>query len=253
MISENNTINSLAAEEAIISQPVVTLTKDEQSLLLGLQEAGAYFGRKHSIINPKMLPYLSSQQRSIDIIDLAKTAQAITQAVAFLRDLHGKGKRVIVIGAMPAAWEAVEKMAKNFGWFYVGKRWLGGTLTNFKTIGKRLERFEELLALKASEERWKKYSASDRSRMQRQLRKMENELTGLRKMSELPGALFIVDPTVKNHHTALREAKILKIPVIALLSSNGNPDEVDLVIPANCRSKKSIDYVFDKITELIKA
>lgn len=235
-----------------INSSAQTLSQEEEAFLKDLAQAGAHFGRKHSILNPKMKPYISGQQRTIDIINVIKTAEGIKKAAAFLKQLYQEKKKVIVIGTMPAAWEAVEKLASRWNWFYVNKRWLGGTFTNFKTIHQRLERFEELLSLRQDVERWKKFSSSDRSRMHRTLEKMQRELTGLRKLSELPGAIFVVDPTIKNHSTAVREANRLKIPVVAILNTNGDPDETAVHIPANNRAKRSIDFVVDKIIELMQ-
>lgn len=196
-----------------------------------LLEAGVHFGHQTSRWNPKMKPYIFGARNGIHIIDLQKTVQLFQQAYAFVRDVAARGGAILFVGTKKQAQDAVREEAERCGMFYVNNRWLGGTLTNFQTIKQsidRLKKCEEILADAAMVEALTK---REMLRIQRERDKLMAALGGIKNMRKLPDALFVIDP--KKEEIAVREANKLRIPVVAVIDTNCDPELVDYKIPGN--------------------
>ena len=202
-----------------------------------LLEAGVHFGHQTRRWNPKMRPYIYGQRNGVHIIDLQKTAKALVEATRFISTTVGRGQSVLFVGTKRSAQEIVAEEAKRCGMFYANNRWLGGTLTNFQTVRKSIERLNQLERAR-DEGRFEMLSKKDALQLHREIAKMNKSLGGIKEMRGVPGAMFIVDP--KREYIATREAVKLKIPVIALCDTNCNPDGIDYVIPGNDDAIKSI-------------
>ena len=206
-------------------------------LVKDLIEAGVHFGHRTSRWNPKMRPYIYGRRNLIHIIDVRETIRGLLRARKYLQQVAQGGSLVLFVGTKRQASETIEREAKRCGMPYVNDRWLGGTLTNFRTIRSRLARLEELEALRASEE-IATYSKKMQSALAREYRKMYRNLNGIRTMNRLPECLVVVDP--KKERNAVREARKLGITTVALIDTDSDPDEVDLPIPGNDDSIRSI-------------
>ena len=211
-----------------------------------LIDAGIHFGHPASRWNPKMAPYIYGRRNFIHIIDLKETVKGILRAKKFLTRLVAEGKDVIFVGTKRQARAAIEQEATRCLMPYVSYRWLGGTLTNFRTIRSRLGRLDELDNLTESGE-INRYSKKMISALQREQRKMKRNLEGIRKMERLPGALILVDPVREKN--AVREAKKLGIPVVALADTEANPDDLTVVIPGNDDAMRAIEIVIKHLAE----
>jgi len=193
-----------------------------------LLEAGAHFGHKSEKWNPKMKPFIFTKRGGIHIIDLTKTKEKLEQALDFVKKISEQGKVLIFVGTKKQAQEIIKTEAIRAGMPYVNERWLGGTFTNFQTIIKQLKK---LITLREDKEKgeWDKFSKKEKSLKQKQLEKLEKSIGGLEKLRELPSALYVVDST--REHLAIKEAKKMNIPAIAIVDSNGDPNDVDYPIP----------------------
>jgi small subunit ribosomal protein S2 len=211
-------------------------------------EAGVHFGHRTSRWNPKMRPYIYGRRNKIHIIDLRETVRGLLRAQKYLARVAAQGSLILIVGTKRQASSAVEAAGKKTGMPYVSERWLGGTLTNFRTIRGRLKRLEELEALEATGE-INNYSKKQQSRISRELRKMKRNLDGMRAMNRLPEVIFVVDPT--KEHNCVKEARALGIKVVALIDTDSDPDQVDLAIPGNDDSMRSIDIILKHIAEAI--
>ncbi|MGI9014100.1 MAG: 30S ribosomal protein S2 [Phycisphaerales bacterium] len=210
------------------------------SLVRDLIEAGIHFGQRSSNWNPKMGAYIFGTRKQIHIIDIKETVKGLLLAKKFVQRVTGDGKDVLFVGTKRQARASIERHAADMKMPYVIERWLGGTLTNFRTIRERLKRLIELENLVESGE-IQNYSKKMESQLTRELRRIKRNLEGIRHMDKLPGCLVVVD--VNREVNALREAANLGIPTIALIDTDGNPDMVDLPIPGNDDSMRSIDVV----------
>ncbi len=219
------------------------------SLVRDLIGAGIHFGQRRSNWNPKMKPYLFGVRHRIHIIDIRQTLRGLLLGKKFVQRIVSEGKDVCFVGTKRQARAAVEKYAIEVSMPYVVERWLGGTLTNQRTIRERLKRLEELEQLVESGE-IENYSKKMTSQLLREKRKITRNLQGVRNMSKLPGALVVID--VAREVNALREARGLVIPTIALVDSDGDPDLVDIPIPGNDDSMRSIDVVVRELCEAVK-
>ncbi|RLC32045.1 MAG: 30S ribosomal protein S2 [Deltaproteobacteria bacterium] len=211
-----------------------------------LLEAGFHFGHRTRRWNPKMKPYIFGARNGIHIIDLQKTVRLFETTYKFVVKLVSEGYSVLFVGTKRQSRDAVLEESERCGMFYVKNRWLGGTLTNFQTIQKSVTRLKELEAMKrdGSINRYKK---KEILKMEKELAKLEKNLGGIKDMDELPGAVFVVDP--KRDKIAVREARKLKIPVIAIGDSNCDPDEIDFIIPGNDDAIRSIRLICSKIAD----
>ena len=219
------------------------------SLVKDLIEAGIHFGQRRSSWNPKMAPYIFGTRNKIHIIDIRETIKGLLLAKKFIQRTVAEGKDICLIGTKRQARAPVEKCAQELGMPYVIERWLGGTLTNFRTIRDRLKRLEELERLVESGE-IETYSKKMTSQLTREKNKITRNLQGIRNMNKLPGALFVVDVT--REVNALREARSLGIPTICLIDTDGDPDMADIAVPGNDDSMRSIEVIVREIAEAIK-
>ncbi len=196
-----------------------------------LLEAGAHFGHQTNRWNPKMKPYIFTSRNGIHIIDLQKTAKLFTEACEFITKVVEDGGKIIFVGTKRQAQESIEEEAKRCGMPYVNRRWLGGTLTNFKTISKSIEKLRKLEELSKDEEFMSKLSKKDRAKFEKKLQKLRKNFGGIKDLYDLPQALFVVD--IKKEYIAVHEARKMGIPTVALVDTNCDPEEVDYVVPAN--------------------
>lgn len=217
------------------------------SLVQDLIEAGIHFGQRSSGWNPKMQPYIYGKRNGIHIIDIKETVKGLLLAKKFIAKTVAGGKDVCFVGTKRQAKGVIEQRVGDAEMHYVTERWLGGTLTNFRTIRARLKRLEELESIE-QEDNFQSYSKKMESQLRREMRKIKRNLDGIRRMQKLPGALVVID--VRREATALREAKKLGIPTICLIDTDGDPEATDIPIPGNDDSMRSIDVV---VRELCKA
>ena len=214
------------------------------SLVQSLIEAGIHYGHRTSGWNPKMTPYIYGKKNGIHIIDVRETIKGLLLAKKFITRTVAEGKDVLFVGTKRQARPAIEAACEESGMHYVTERWLGGTLTNFRTIRARLKRLEELEVLMDSEE-WASYSKKMASQLTRERRKIHRNLSGIRNMDRLPGALVVID--VRREANALREARSLGIPTVCLLDTDGDPDMVDIPIPCNDDAMRAISIVLNEL------
>jgi small subunit ribosomal protein S2 len=201
-----------------------------QISMKALLESGVHFGHQTKRWNPKMKPYIFAARNGIYIIDLQKTLKYTKEAVQFVRNIVRANKKMIFVGTKKQAKEAIKEEAIRCGMPYIAHRWLGGTMTNFYTIRKRIDRLKELEEMEATGG-FDKYPVKERMNMQKELKKLRDTLEGLKDMDTLPGALFIID--VKREENAVKEGNKLSIPVVAIVDTNCDPENIDVVIPAN--------------------
>ena len=202
-----------------------------------LLEAGVHFGHQTRRWNPKMKRYIYGQKNGVHIIDLQATARGLIEACRFIATTTAQGKSVLFVGTKRAAQEIIMEEAERSQMFFVNHRWLGGTLTNFQTVKRSVERLNALERAH-SEGRFEVLTKKEALELTREVEKMERNLGGIKAMRTLPGAIFVVDP--KKEHIAIREAQKLRIPVVALCDTNCDPDGISYVIPGNDDALKSI-------------
>lgn len=210
--------------------------------------AGLMYGHKKSKTNPKFKQYIHTNRNDIEIIDLEQTLSVLESAAEFIKQQIKEEKSVLLVASQPAAKEAIENLAKKFNFSYINEKWIGGLLTNFKIVSQRIEYFKKV---QADFERgaFEKYTKKERVVINRNIHRMKKMFTGLENMTKLPDVIFIVDPSLKGHTTAVREARKIKIPIVAVLDSDDDPDLVNYPIPANDHTKMSIDWIINKIIE----
>jgi len=223
---------------------------DQKSLAKELVEAGVIFGQRRSNWNPKMKPYIYATKNGVSIIDIKETIKGLLLAKKFIAKTVASGKDVCFVGTKRQARGAVEQYCAESKMPYVTERWLGGILTNFRTIRERLRRLEELEKL-AETGSIKNYSKKMESQLAREQKKIHRNLNGLRTMGKLPGAIVVVDTT--RELNALLEAKSLGIPTICLIDTDGNPDLADIPIPGNDDSMRSIDIIIRELCAAAQA
>jgi small subunit ribosomal protein S2 len=217
-------------------------------LVKQLIEAGVHFGHRASRWNPKMRPYIYARQNLIHIIDVRETIRGLLRAKKYLEQVSTGGSLVLFVGTKRQAGETIEREALRCGMPFVSDRWLGGTLTNFRTIRNRLARLEELEKVRGSDQ-LATYSKKMQSALTREYRKMYRNLNGMRTMNRLPECLVIIDP--KKERNAVREAQKLGITTVALIDTDSDPDVVDLPIPGNDDSIRSIELVVQQLADAI--
>lgn len=218
------------------------------ALVRELIDSGVHFGHRASRWNPKMAPYIFGKRNSIHIIDIRQTVLGLLRAKKFLAAIVSQGHDVLFVGTKRQARDIVEKQARRVEIPFVNERWLGGTLTNFKTIRSRLARLEELEALEETGE-INSYSKKMKATLERERHKIARNLDGIRKMSRLPGALVLFD--VKREHIALKEARKLGIPTVCLVDTDSDPDDVDIVIPGNDDAMRAIELVTFQLADAV--
>jgi small subunit ribosomal protein S2 len=213
-----------------------------------LIEAGVHFGHRASRWNPKMRPYIYGRRNLIHIIDVRETIRGLLRAKKYLRQVAAGGSLILFVGTKRQASEPVEREGARCGMPRVSDRWLGGTLTNFRTIRNRLSRLEELETLMKSEQ-FETYSKKMQSALKREFRKMYRNLNGIRTLNRMPECLVIIDP--KKEHNAVREAIKLGIATVALIDTDCDPDKIDLPIPGNDDSIRSIEIVMEQLADAV--
>lgn len=211
-----------------------------------LLEAGCHFGHQGRRWNPKMKPYIFAKKEGVHIFDLEKTAAGLVKSMDFLRESVGQGKQVVFVGTKRQAAAIVEEESRRAGFPFVSTRWLGGTITNWEEIKKRLERLKDLEAKKNRGE-YKHYTKKENVLIDREIAKLDRFFGGLRQLIDIPGVLVIID--VRKEIAAVREARRKGIPVVALVDSNADPDLVDYVIPGNDDAVRSIKLIVSKLTQ----
>ncbi|MEX0677066.1 MAG: 30S ribosomal protein S2 [Pirellulales bacterium] len=217
-------------------------------LVKQLIEAGVHFGHRASRWNPKMRPYIYARQKLIHIIDVRETIRGLLRAKKYLKQVASGEGLVLFVGTKRQAGDTIEREAERCRMPYVSDRWLGGTLTNFRTIRNRLTRLEELEALRSSEQ-LDTYSKKMQSALTREYRKMYRNLNGIRTMHRLPECLVVIDP--KKERNSVREAQKLGITTVALIDTDSDPDVVDLPIPGNDDSIRSIELIVHQLADAI--
>ncbi len=214
------------------------------SLVQDLIESGIHFGQRTSGWNPKMKPFIYGKRQSIHVIDIRETVKGLLLAKKFISKTVADGKDVCFVGTKRQAKEVIEQRVPTCGMHFVTERWLGGTLTNFRTIRSRLKRLEELEAIEANDN-FASYSKKMESQLRREMKKIKRNLDGLRNMHKLPGVMVVVD--TKREMNALREARKLGIPTICLIDTDGDPDLADIAIPGNDDSMRAIDVILREL------
>ena len=205
-----------------------------------LLENGVHFGHRTRRWNPKMKPYIYTNRNGVYIVDLNQTIEQIEEAYAKLKEISENGGKVLFVGTKKQAADVIEEQALRSGSFYVNKRWLGGLLTNFRTIQKRVKRLVEIEEMEASG-KIEVYTKKEQANLRKEKAKLESSLGGIKEMKKLPDAVFIIDP--KEEHNAVAEAKKLGIPVFAMLDTNCDPDDATYPIASNDDAARSIKLV----------
>lgn len=213
-----------------------------------LLEAGVHFGHQTRRWNPKMSRFIFTERNGIYIIDLQKTVKQIEEAYEFVRNIVADGGRVLFVGTKKQAQEAIESEAKRSGQFYVSQRWLGGMLTNYKTIRRRIERLKRL-ELMEEDGTFQRLPKKEVIKLRRERERLEKFLGGIKDMEKTPDVLFVIDP--KNEKIAVNEAKILGIPVVGVVDTNCDPDEVDFPIPGNDDAIRAVKLLTGTIANAI--
>lgn len=213
-----------------------------------LLESGAHFGHRTSSMHPKMGEYVFGQRNGVHILDLAKTRQRLEEALNFVKEIASKGGVIIFVGTKPQASSIIEKCALEAQMPYVHLRWIGGTLTNFKVVSDMIKKFKKLKQDMEKGE-LEKYTKKEQLEFSREIKRLEELVGGLERLEKLPDALFIVD--VREENIAVREARRLNIPVLAIVDTNSSPDGVTFPIPANDDGTKSIEFLVRLVKDAI--
>lgn len=213
-----------------------------------LLEAGVHFGHQTRRWNPKMRQYIFTERNGIYIIDLQKTVKKIDEAYFFVRDIAMSGKSILFVGTKKQAQESIESEAKRCNMFFVNQRWLGGMLTNFVTIRQRIARLNRIDDMEARGD-FDVLPKKEVIKLNLEREKLEKNLGGIREMKNLPGALFVVDP--RKEHIAIAEARALGIPIVAIVDTNCDPDEVDYVIPGNDDAIRAVKLIAGKMADAV--
>ncbi len=213
-----------------------------------LLEAGVHFGHQTRRWNPKMAPYIFTERNGIYIIDLQKTVKKVEEAYYFIRDIAAAGEEVLFVGTKKQAQDSIKEEAERVGMYFVNARWLGGMLTNFKTIQKRIARLEQITQME-TDGTFEALPKKEVIKLLAQKEKLEKYLGGIKTMKKIPGAMFVVDP--RKEKIAIAEAKKLGIPVVAIVDTNCDPDEVDYVIPGNDDAIRAVKLIASTMADAI--
>ncbi|MDD4833529.1 MAG: 30S ribosomal protein S2 [Lutispora sp.] len=213
-----------------------------------LLEAGVHFGHQTRRWNPKMAEFIFTERNGIYIIDLQKTVKKVEEAYEFIKEVAASGKSILFVGTKKQAQESIESEAVRCDMYYVNQRWLGGMLTNFKTIKKRIERLNELDKME-NDGTFDVLPKKEVIKLRLEKEKLEKNLNGIKNMDGLPGAIFIVDP--RKEKIAIQEAHILGIPVVAIVDTNCDPEEVDYPIPGNDDAIRAVKLLTSKIADAV--
>ncbi|MDA1475514.1 30S ribosomal protein S2 [Bacillus changyiensis] len=213
-----------------------------------LLEAGVHFGHQTRRWNPKMKRYIFTERNGIYIIDLQKTVKKVEEAYNFTKNLAADGGKILFVGTKKQAQDSVKEEAERSGMYYVNQRWLGGTLTNFETIQKRIKRLKDIEKMQENGT-FEVLPKKEVVQLKKELERLEKFLGGIKEMKELPDALFIIDP--RKERIAVAEARKLNIPIIGIVDTNCDPDEIDVVIPANDDAIRAVKLLTSKMADAI--
>ena len=213
-----------------------------------LLEAGVHFGHQTRRWNPKMKRYIFTERNGIYIIDLQKTVKKVEEAYNFTKNLAADGGKILFVGTKKQAQDSVKEEAERSGMYYVNQRWLGGTLTNFETIQKRIKRLKDIEKMQENGT-FDVLPKKEVVQLKKELERLEKFLGGIKEMKELPDALFIIDP--RKERIAVAEARKLNIPIIGIVDTNCDPDEIDVVIPANDDAIRAVKLLTSKMADAI--
>ena len=213
-----------------------------------LLEAGVHFGHQTRRWNPKMAKYIFTERNGIYIIDLQKTVRKVDEAFNFIRSVAQEGKKVLFVGTKKQAQEAVKEEAVRAGMFYVNERWLGGMLTNFQTIQKRIKRLKQLEQME-QDGTFEVLTKKEVLALRHEMERLEKFLGGIKEMNRLPGALYVVDP--RKERIAVAEARKLGIPIVAIVDTNCDPDEIDYVIPGNDDAIRAVRLLTGRMADAV--
>ena len=205
-----------------------------------LLEAGVHFGHQTRRWNPKMAPYVFTERNGIYIIDLQKTVKMLEEAYSFVRETSANGGTILFVGTKKQAGESIREEATRCGMYYVNARWLGGMMTNFKTIRRRIDRLGQLKAME-EDGTFERLPKKEVVKLQLEIEKLEKYLGGIKNMKKLPSAMFVVDP--RKERIAVSEARKLGIPIIAIVDTNCDPDEIDYIIPGNDDAIRAVKLI----------
>lgn len=226
--------------------------KIDSELLMEMMKAGLMFGHKKSKTNPKFKKYIFITRNGVEIIDLIKTVELIEKAAEFLKSQIKEGKMILLVATQPAANLVMKSLAEKFNLPYVKNRWVGGLITNFKVISQRIEFFKKTKADMESGE-FNKYTKKERVVINKNIDRMKKIFEGLETLTKAPDALLVIDASIKGHATAIREARLKNIPIVAIIDSDDNPDFINYSIPANDHAKDSIEWVINRIDKQLTA
>ena len=213
-----------------------------------LLEAGVHFGHQTRRWNPKMAQYIFTERNGIYIIDLQKTVKKLNEAYLFIRDLSAEGQEVLFVGTKKQAGDSIREEAERAGAHFVNARWLGGMLTNFKTIRRRIARLEQLRKMEA-DGTFDRLPKKEVVKLNLEIERLEKFMGGIKNMNRLPGAIFVVDP--RKEKIAVAEAHKLGIPVVAIVDTNCDPDEIDYVIPGNDDAIRAVKLIAGKMADAV--
>ncbi|TRZ80906.1 30S ribosomal protein S2 [bacterium] len=222
--------------------------KKNQDKIDALLKLGIQFGHKKSRCHPSMMPYIYGKRNDMYIIDIEKSQEKLQEALKFIQSLIKDDKKIVFVGTKPNVKKYLEKIAKENNLFYIINRWIGGTLTNFNTIKKRLDYYKEL-EIKEKSDDFKKLSKKERRQITKEIEKLDKSWAGLKEMTKLPDALFLLD--VPNNYLAIKEAKNKGLHTIGICDTDANISQIDYLIPANDDALPAIKYIMGEVVEAI--
>lgn len=222
----------------------------DAGLMEEMAKAGILFGRKRTRTNPRMKKYIFTTRNGMEVFDLTQTIDLVERAKEFIKEVSKSGRPILLVGTEPAASEAVKGLGERFGLPFVIERWLGGTLTNFESLNKRLNYY---MTLKSDKETGKldKYTKKERVVIEKEIERLTRLFGGLERLSQLPGAVIVFGADA--HEIAIAEARRMKIPVVAVANTSANPDAIDYIIPANDNSRLSAVWIADAVAQALEA
>ncbi len=243
--NQNIKLENEIAEE-IIDSVESKASEADIFLIKEMINVGLVYGHKKSRTNPKFKKFVFTTRNGMEIIDLSKTLSMLDSAAQFLKNQIKEGKMILLVATQPAAWDAMEGLAKKFNMPYVKNKWIGGLITNFKVLSGRIEHYKKTqLGMEKGE--FDKYTKKERVMINKDVAKMKKMFGGLENLTKSPDAIFLIDTSIKGHNTAMREAIKMKVPIIGIIDSDDNPDMINYPIPANDHAKMSIEWIINRI------
>lgn len=215
-----------------------------------MEKAGLQYGHKRTRNHPKAEYFIiRSKTTNVSLINLEETKKALEKALEFIKECVKNNKVILLVGTQAGAKQKIQELAQKYEYPYVTERWLGGTLTNFKTLSERIKYLKDLEE-KQQQGAWEIFTKKEKQKLTQELMKLQKKFLGLRNMTRLPDVLLVIDPQL--HHIAIKEAKKLQIPIIALLDTDDDPTQIDYPIPGNDSAKSAITYILNKVEETIE-